>query len=153
MWILPQLLLSPSHHLTISISQSHKPRTVSKTWTEAHLIDVMLRIDPARCWVGKFSNQIEIEFVTLSALDKKDTTLLVKKYVVLWQHFWMSNAPLLSQYWFLAWEHVTIENGKWKWNNAKQKCAFIALDQCFHFLLILRIWKSSDSECLCLKLD
>ena len=153
MWILPQLLLSPSHHLTISISQSHKPRTVSKTWTEAHLIDVMLRIDPARCWAGKFSNQIEIEFVTLSALDKKDTTLLLKKYVVLWQHFWMSNAPLLSQYWFLAWEHVTIENGKWKWNNAKQKCAFIALDQCFHFLLILRIWKSITSECLCLKLD
>ena len=61
-------------------------------------MDVMLRIDPARCWAGKFSNQIEIEFVTLSALDKKDTTLLVKKYVVLRQHFWMSNAPLLSQY-------------------------------------------------------
>ena len=63
----------------VSISPPNKPKTVSKPWTEAHLIDVTLRIVPARYWAGFFSNQIEIECVNLSAKDKNAGVSIISK--------------------------------------------------------------------------
>ena len=141
------------HHLHLTISQANKCfQTLN--WGSSHwchalncsskmLGRILLRLEPD--WNGVYHPV---------CFGQEWHYFIVRKNMLFnGNSFWCLALLFRANSDFWTDKHVTIENGKWKWNNAKQKCAFIALDQCFHFLLFLRIWKSSTSECLYLKLD